>query len=202
MSRMTHLGLGALAVAICATLAMVAWASNGPEITVKLDEGASFAGFRTFGVVEPGQPVSESAAARGQGRDQSNDARRLAQGEEAIQRTIMESLRARGFEPNTDGNPDFFIGYDALVMRFDDPLTRPSELVRPTWGNTVRVQRSYSVFDSGAAYEGRLTIFVVDATTRQIIWSVAAEGTIRSLRNIVNNTHQLVSEMMDRMPEA
>ena len=102
--------------------------------------------------------------------------------------------------PNTDGNPDFFIGYDALAIRFDDPLTRPSELIRPGWGNTVSVQRSYSVFDSGAAYEGRLTIFVVDGRSREIVWSATAEGTIRSLRNIVNNAHELVADMMARMP--
>lgn len=202
MSGHRRSGLIALAGALLAALAFVAWANTEPEITIKQDEGVSFAGFKTFGVVEPGAPVSEGAAPRGQGRSQSNDARRLDQGEEAIQQTIMASLEARGFEPNTDGNPDFFIGYDALVIRFDDPLTRPSDLIRPTWGNTVSVQRSYSVFDSGAAYEGRLTIFVVDAGTRQIIWSATAEGTVSSLRNIVNNTHQLVSEMMDRLPEA
>jgi hypothetical protein len=63
------------------------------------------------------------------------------------------------------------------------------------------VQRSYSVFESGAAYEGRLTIFFVDARSRDIVWSATAEGTVRSLRNIVNNVHTLVADMMSRMPQ-
>jgi hypothetical protein len=202
MAGIGKFGTVTLVGALVTGLAWVAWAGDGPEITVKQDEGVSFAHFKTFGVVEPGAPISEGAAPRGRGRDQSDDARRFDQGEEAIRRTILESLAQRGLEPNTDGDPDFYIGYDALVMRFDDPMTRPSELIRPSWGTTVAVQRSYSVFDSGAAYEGRLTIFVVDAESRQIIWSATAEGNVRSMRNIVNNTHQLVSEMMARLPEA
>jgi len=191
----------AVIVAAFGTLSMVAWANTGPEITVKQDEGVSFAGFKTFGVVEPGPSAAADAAPRGSGRSQANDGRRLEQGEAVIQQTILEALKARGMEPNKDGSPDFFIGYDVLALRFDDPLTQPSQLIRPSWGNTVTVQRSFSVFDSGAQYEGRLTIFVVDAQSRQIIWSITAEGTIQSLRNIQNNTHQLVLEMMARMPK-
>jgi hypothetical protein len=199
MNRLGRLAT-AFVVAVFGTLGMVAWANTGPEITVKQDEGVSFAGFKTFGVVEPGPSAAADAAPRGSGRSQANDARRLEQGEAVIQQTILEALKARGLEPNKDGNPDFFIGYDVLALRFADPLTQPSQLIRPSWGNTVSVQRSHSVFDSGAQYEGRLTIFVVDAKTRQIVWSITAEGTIQSLRNIQNNTHRLVSEMMEQMP--
>jgi hypothetical protein len=183
-------------------LAALAWADAEPEITVKLDDNADFSGYRTFGVVESGAPLSANAAPRAGGRSQANDARRLDQGEQAIRDTILGALKARGMRPNEDGNPDFFIGYDALVLRFDDPMTRPSDLIRPSWGNTVTVQRSYSVFESGAAYEGRLTIFVVDAESREIVWSAMAEGTVRSLRNIVNNVHTLVADMMAQMPSA
>ena len=181
-------------------LATLAWANPEPEITVKLDDNADFSNYRTFGVVESGPPLSANAAPRTGGRSQANDGRRLDQGEQAIRDTILEALKSRGMQPNEDGNPDFFIGYDALVLRFDDPMTRPFDLIRPSWGNTVSVQRSYSVFESGAAYEGRLTIFVVDARSRDIVWSATAEGTVRSLRNIVNNVHTLVADMMSRMP--
>ena len=79
-------------------------------------------------------------------------------------------------------------------------MNMPGDLIRPTWGNTVSVVRTYSVFDSAAAFEGRLTIFVVDGRSKQIIWSATAEGNIRNLRNIENNAHRLVSDMMSKMP--
>jgi hypothetical protein len=178
----------------------VAVASDHLDISSKLDSNADFSGFRTFGVVEPEGPPLSDAAERGRGSRQPDDARRLAQGEQAIRETILAELQARGFEPDREGNPDFFIGYDALVMRFDDPLNRPAELVRPGWGNTVSVTRSYSVFDSGASFEGRLTIFIVDAQSRQIIWSATAEGNIRNLRRIERNAHETVQTLMSKMP--
>ena len=193
--------IGLAVLGLCIGIGSSLAQSGGqPEIYVRQDPGADFSGFKTFGVVEPGAPLSDAAPARGRGRSQPDDARRLAQGEEAIQRTIMQALTDRGLKPDTDGSPDFFIGYDALAIRFDDPLHQPSELIRPSWGNTVQVQRSYSVFDSGAAYEGRLTIFVVDGQSKQIVWSATAEGNIRNLRNIENNASRLVADMMSRMP--
>jgi hypothetical protein len=174
-------------------------ASDHLEISSKIDSNADFSGFRTFGVVEPEGRLSD-AAERGRGSRQPDDARRLDQGEQAIRETILSELQARGFEPDREGNPDFFIGYDALAIRFEDPLNRPSEWVRPGWGNTVSVTRSYSVFDSGASFEGRLTIFVVDAKSRQIIWSATAEGNIRNLRRIERNAHETVQTLISKMP--
>ena len=189
--------LGGLAT--MALLASGALATDHLDITYKLDSNADFSGYRTFGVVEPEGRLSD-AADRGRGSRQPDDARRLDQGEQAIKDTILSELSARGFEPDREGSPDFFIGYDALVVRFDDPLNRPAELVRPGWGNAVSVTRSYSVFDSGAQFEGRLTIFVVDAQSRQIVWSATAEGNVRNLRRVERNVHETVQQLMSKMP--
>ena len=51
-----------------------------------------------------------------------------------------------------------------------------------------------------ASFEGRLTIFVVDAQSRQIIWSATAEGNIRNLRRIERNAHETVQTLMSKMP--
>ena len=187
-------------ILIVGTAKSLAQSGGQPEIYVRQDANADFSGFKTYGVVEPGAPLSDAAPARGRGASQPDDARRLAAGEEAIQRTIKEALTERGFKPVQEGSPDFFIGYDALAIRFDNPLNQPGELIRPSWGNTVSVVRTHSVFDSAAAFEGRLTIFVVDGQSKQIVWSATAEGNIRNLRNIENNAHRLVSEMMSKMP--
>ncbi|UCC13213.1 MAG: DUF4136 domain-containing protein [Gammaproteobacteria bacterium] len=187
-------------ILIVGTAASLAQSGGQPEIYVRQDANADFSGFKTYGVVEPGAPLSDAAPARGRGRSQPDDARRLAAGEEAIRQTIKDALTERGFKPDQEGSPDFFIGYDALAIRFDDPMNMPGDLIRPTWGNTVSVVRTYSVFDSAAAFEGRLTIFVVDGRSKQIIWSATAEGNIRNLRNIENNAHRLVSDMMSKMP--
>ena len=64
------------------------------EITVKLDDSADFSGYRTFGVVESGPPLSANAAPRTGGGSQANDARRLDQGEQAIRDTILAALEA------------------------------------------------------------------------------------------------------------
>jgi hypothetical protein len=186
-------------LAAAALLAGEALATDHLEISSKLDSNADFSGYRTFGVVEPEGRLSD-AAQRGRGSRQPDDARRLEQGEQAIKDTILSELAARGFEPDREGSPDFFIGYDALVVRFDDPLNRPAELVRPGWGNTVSVTRTYSVFDSGAQFEGRLTIFVVDSESRQIVWSATAEGNVRNLRRVERNVHETVQQLMSKMP--
>jgi hypothetical protein len=179
-----------------------ALASDLPEIQVQTDTGVDFSAWRTFGVVEPGYSAADAAPARQRGTA-VNDRRRLEQGEEAIQRTILQALEARGMQPDTTGSPDFFIGYDTLVMAFDDPLSMPGEATQRgfrNWSNNPTVARRNSAFDSSVAFEGRLTVFAVDGQTRQIVWTAVAEGPIRQLRNIEANVHELVSAMMEKMP--
>ena len=187
----------AVLLAAVASLA-VAQGTDTPEITEKLDSNVDFSSFRTFGVVQAGPPMADAARSR-QRRSAVDDRRRLEAGEQAIRDTILAALEKRGFEP-AEAEADFYIGYDALVLRFDDPLNRPAELIQPGLGTTTQVVRTYSVFDSASVFEGRLTIFVVDGKSRNIVWSATAEGRIEHLRNIENNAHVLVAEMMDRMP--
>ncbi len=99
-------------------------------------------------------------------------------------------------------NRIFFIGYDALVIGFGDPLNMASDTTVMGQGQTVAVTRKYSMFDSGTAYEGRLSLFIVDAKSRHIVWVVTAEGRMDRLRRIENNAHNLSLRMMEYMPDA
>jgi len=185
-----------------AGMALMASNSDLPEIQVTTDPGADFSKFKTFGVVESEHSAADAAPARQRG-SAVNDRRRLQQGEEAIQGTILDALETRGMVADTMGSPDFFIGYDTLVMAFDDPLSMPGEATQRghrAWNNNPTVARRNSAFDSSVAFEGRLTIFVVDGQSKQIVWTAVAEGPIRQLRNIEANVHQLVKAMMDKMP--
>ena len=194
--------LAVTAVLSLAGVALMASTHDLPEIQVTTDPGVDFSKFKTFGVVESQHSAADAAAPRQRGSS-VNDRRRLQQGEEAIQGTILAALDALGMVPDTTGSPDFFIGYDTLVMAFDDPLSMSGEAIQRghrAWNNNPTVARRNSAFDSSVSYEGRLTIFVVDGQSKQIVWTAVAEGQIRQLRNMEANVHQLVSAMMEKMP--
>ena len=174
--------------------------AQDPEITHKTDKEADFDNYKTYGFVMPEGSITD--AAPDTRRFPSTDAKRLEQGEATVRKTVRQALTDKGYVLAEEGQPDFYIGYDALVIGFGDPLNMASDTTVMGQGQTVAVTRKYSMFDSGTAYEGRLSLFIVDAKSRQIVWVVTAEGRMDQLRRIENNAHNLSLKMMEYLPDA
>lgn len=188
-------------IAICVSLTFASMAmAQDPEITHKTDKEADFENYKTYGFVAPEGQMSDAAPSSR--RFPSSDAKRLNQGEEMMRATARQALADKGYVLAEDGQPDFYIGYDALVVGMGDPLNMASDVTVMGQGDTVSATRKYSVFDQGTAYEGRLSLFIVDAKSRHIVWVVTAEGHMDHLRRIEKNAHNLTLRMMEYLPDA
>ncbi len=179
--------------------AIAGGAAHGMEFDWKTDAGVDVSAFATFGFVESQAQFDVSQSGRDAARDRSM--RRFREGEQKIRDTALAALKAKGYRLAEDGSPDFFIGYDALVISTDDPLSMPTNVTggRRTGGG-VKVVRRHSLWDEGLLYSGRLSIFIVDAKSLQIVWVASAEGSIDELRRQGQDAHDVTQQLMAKLP--
>jgi hypothetical protein len=130
--------------ALAVSLSVGALACTGPrsEVVARADQNVDFRSFKTFAFL----PAEELEMEGSQMRDPVT--------RRNIESALARELQAKGLSPATSGPPSLFVGYFADVYEGTD-RTRPYD---PGTGGPRSTR------------QGELTVHLIDAQTRQVVW--------------------------------
>lgn len=147
-----------------ATLACASSGTEGADLTVNRNPDVDFSGYRTFDFT-------------GEGNVEGLSEERLDQMVAAIERALVE----KGYQ-RSSSNPDFLVeGFGAFEGRMEEEEVKeryPSYFQRE---NEHTFTRDYTVVTNWE--DGTLALHVLDGQSRDLIWSVTAEGAIQASEN-------------------
>ena len=146
------------------TLACASSGNDGPGLSVNRNPDADFSSYRTFDFT-------------GEGNVEGLSEERLEQMVAAIERALVE----KGYQ-RSSSNPDMLVeGFGAFEGRMEEEEVTeryPSYFQRE---NEHTFTRDYTVVTNWE--EGTLAVHVMDGQSRDLVWSVTAEGAIEASEN-------------------
>ena len=142
------------------TVLVIIAACSSPRVGYDFDRGADFSRYRTYAWVSAAQDVT------GDKRLDSSlvNAR--------IRAAVDAQLHAKGYLASPNGPPDFLIAYHAGMK----------DLMKGASTQNYIGDRAHGTFttisDVQPYHEGTLTIDIVDAASRQLIWQASATADV------------------------
>ena len=135
-------------------------ACSSPQLGYDFDRGADFSRYHTYAWVSAAQDVT------GDKRLDSSlvNAR--------IRAAVDAQLRAKGYLASSNGSPDFLVAYQAGLKDMMKGASTQNYI-----GD--RVHGTYTtISDIQPYHEGTLTIDIVDAGSRQLVWQASAKADV------------------------
>ena len=174
-------------VAVLATLLFTGCAS-GPSIFVNTDPSASFATYRTYNFVTP------------LGTDKSGYSSLLSQ---YLRTATARELEARGY--TRSDTPDLLVNFNVKTKDKIQTTTTPSG---PSYGGYYGYRSGYygvwNSYDTQVTQytEGTLTVDVVDAARKQLVWDGTAVGRVREKdrQNLGPAIDRVIAEIFAKYP--
>lgn len=125
---------------------------------------------------------------------------------QAIHDAVVEQLAHKGYSLAESGPADFLVSFHLVVnvTREEDLCTRRHLIFE--WPEFQRDIDTYEICQRDALGAGRtvrkgtLVVFVVDGTTRNLLWQGIAEGAAASPRKQVEKLREAVEEMFVAFP--
>jgi hypothetical protein len=144
------------AIILCALLCSLPAAARAQSVQTDFDKSYNFSGLKTFGFAVQRRRLSDPLA-----QDPLNDGR--------IRAALEANLTAAGFKPESGGGADFAVAY--YVSTRNAFSVQEYGYGPPRWfgGRDIRVDQ-YT--------EGTLTVDIIDARTKQLVWRGRASGTV------------------------
>ena len=142
------------------TLLVIVAACSSRQVGYDFDRGADFSRYRTYAWVSAAQQTT------GDKRLDSSlvNAR--------IRAAVDAQLREKGYLASSNGSPDFLIAYHAGMK----------EMIKGASTQNYIGDRAHGTFttisDVQPYHEGTLTIDIVDAASRQLIWQASATADV------------------------
>ena len=146
-------------------LVLLAGCASGPSIYVNADPAANFAGYRTYDFEAP------------LGTDRPGYSSVLSQ---YLRAAAKRELEARGYRESD--NPDLLVNFNVQTKEKVSSTTTPSG---PSMGGYYGYRRGYygtwGGYDTQVTQytEGTLTMDIVDAARKQLVWEGTAVGRVR-----------------------
>lgn len=177
---------GALVVVLSALL--FAGCASGPSIFVNADPTANFATYHTYNFEDP------------LGTDNSGYSSLLSQ---FLRTATARELEARGY--TRSDKPDLLVNFNVKTKDKIQTTTTPSG---PSYGGYYGYRAGYygvwSGYDTQVTQytEGTLTVDIVDAARKQLVWDGTAVGRVRdeARRNLESAVDRVITEIFTKYP--
>jgi len=174
-------------VGVLAALVVTGCAS-GPSIFVNADPAASFATYRTYNFEVP------------LGTDDSGYSSLLSQ---YLRTATARELEARGYQRSD--TPDLLVNFNVKTKDKIQTTTTPSG---PSYGGYYGYRSGYygvwNSYDTQVTQytEGTLTVDVVDAARKQLLWDGTAVGRVREKdrQNLEPAINRVIAEIFAKYP--
>ena len=177
--RVRVLPVGVVLLTACAT---------GPQIRHDMNPTANFAGYKTFGYFSP--LATDRAAYTSLFSAHLKDAAR-------------RSMESKGYV-YTETNPDLLINFFANVQDRQEVRVTPAPAGYYGYRRGLYSGFGWSSVETVSYREGTLTVDVVEAGRKILIWQAIAEGTVsnEARKNPGPAIDALVTKMMETLPAA
>ena len=142
------------------TLLVILAACSSPQVGYDFDRGADFSRYRTY--------VWVSAAQQTTGDKRLDSSLVNAR----IRAAVDAQLRAKGYFASSNGPPDFLIAYQAGMKDMMKGASTQNYIGDRAHGTFTTIS------DVQPYHEGTLTIDIVDAASRQLIWQASAAADV------------------------
>jgi hypothetical protein len=176
--RATVLSLGALVLAAC---------TSAPEIRRDVNPAADFAAYRSFGFFSP--LATDRAGYETVFTSRLKDATRRA-------------MEAKGYVYR-EANPDLLINFFANVQEKQEIVSTPA---MGYYGYRRGMYGGFGMYnvDTITYREGTLSVDLVEARRKLLVWQATAEGTVsnEARKNPGPVIDSVVAEMMSALPPA
>jgi hypothetical protein len=184
-----------LSCSLAIILSGLAACAGSPRIDTEAVANADFSARQTFAWQESLASYNPEPA--------SGDVQEVKQ---AIHDAVVEQLARKGYSPAQAGQPDFLVSFHLVVnvTKAEELCTRRHLIFE--WPNFHRNLDTYEICQRDPVMSGRtvrkgtLVVFVVDATTRNLLWQGVADGAAVSRRNQVEKLREAVQEMFVEFP--
>ncbi|MEE8522725.1 MAG: DUF4136 domain-containing protein [Thermoanaerobaculia bacterium] len=170
----------ALAVSIAACLFLLAAGAAAKDSGVKFERDADFSKYAKYGWSEPAKKPESSPLAVGGTLDTK------------VRNAIDRQLKAQGFEPAIDDDPDFLISFDGAMESVTDfdGLRRD---IAP--GVAWVIEGSVNSYNRGT-----LIISVRDGDSEKIVWSAWTTEKVKDPANPGKQVDRAVKKLLKRFP--
>lgn len=167
---------------------LFAGCASGPSIFVNSDPSASFATYRTYNFVTP------------LGTDNSGYSSLLSQ---YLRTATDRELQARGY--TRSDTPDLLVNFNVKTKDKIQTTTTPSG---PSYGGYYGYRSGYygvwNGYDTQVTQytEGTLTVDIVDAARKQLVWDGTAVGRVReeALKNLGPAIDKVITQIFAKYP--
>lgn len=159
------------------------------KVSANADPSANFASYKTYAFAQP------------LGTDRPNYSSLLSQ---YLRTAVSRELDARGYR-ETDGQPDLLVNFNVQTK---DKINATSVPTGPVYGGYYGYRAGY--YGTWGGYqtqvtqytEGTLTIDVVDAARKQLVWDGTVVGRVReeTRQNLEAVVNQVVTEIFAQYP--
>ena len=168
-------------------LVLLAGCASGPSIYVNSDPGANFAGYRTYDFETP------------LGTDRPGYSSVLSQ---YLRTAASRELEARGYQKSD--HPDLLVNFNVQTKEKISTTTTPSSPSMGYYGYRRGYYDTWGGYDTQVTQytEGTLTMDLVDAARKQLVWEGTAIGRVREKdrQNIQPVVDQAVTQMFEKYP--
>ncbi len=168
-------------------------ACSSYSVKTDYDPTITYASYHTF----DWYAASKKAKGKGSGTDPLMDKR--------VRVAVQAVLEAKGFQQETQGEPDFLVTYYPI---YQNRKYRTTTTVgggygwgRRHWGYGVGTR--FSTSQVHQYREGTIMLEIVDSRSNQLVWQGAAEGALTNLNNpeeALEQIHKAVRDMLANFP--
>lgn len=167
---------------------LFAGCTSGPSIFINSDPSANFASYRTYNFVTP------------LGTDNSGYSSLLSQ---YLRTATARELESRGY--TRSDTPDLLVNFNVKTKDKIQTTTSPSG---PSYGGYYGYRSGYygvwNGYDTQVTQytEGTLTVDVIDAARKQLVWDGTAVGRVReeALNNLESAINNVIPQIFAKYP--